>query len=220
MSIKDEFKVDTVSKIDARKWIINKHYAHRMPSVSYAFGLFKKGKLVGVCTFGITFNYAEDNVWGEYTVYELNRLITKDNLPRNSLSYFVGGVLKKMYKPSVIISYADDEQGHKGYIYQATNWIYTGKGGNGKKIYVLKNGKRIHQRSVENYQKIKNNIKKTIITKGKHRYYYFLGNKKQKNEMLNILKNRKYMQIQPYPKGKNKEYDIGNDVTEQQRLFQ
>lgn len=33
----------------------------------------------------------------------------------------------KQYKDDLIlVSYADSAQGHHGYIYQATNWIYTG----------------------------------------------------------------------------------------------
>ena len=220
MSIKKRFNVYKIPYKQAKPWILKKHYAHRMPSVSYAFGLYDNKELVGICTFGITFNYAEDDAWGDYDVYELNRLITEDDLPKNALSYFVSHSLNKMPEPSVVISYADEGQGHKGYIYQATNWIYTGKGGKGVKIYCFSNGKKIHQRSLENPDEIKDKIKsgeieKIIRTEGKHRYYYFVGNKREKRKMKKMLR----YEPQPYPKGENKNYDIGEEVHKQQRLF-
>ena len=37
---------------EATKMIVEKHYLHRRTSISYAFGLFVEGEMVGVCTFG------------------------------------------------------------------------------------------------------------------------------------------------------------------------
>ena len=39
-----------------------------------------------------------------HKVYELNRLITEDNLSKNALSYFVGGVLRKLKGEDVDVS--------------------------------------------------------------------------------------------------------------------
>ena len=49
----------------------------------------------------------------------------------------------------------------------------------------------------------------------KHRYFYFLGTK---NDKKNMLKNLKY-KIQPYPKGQNKNYDASFQPTIQTKLF-
>ena len=44
-------KVEKISNFECKDWIINKHYAKRMCSISYAYGLFIDGQLNGVCTF-------------------------------------------------------------------------------------------------------------------------------------------------------------------------
>ena len=49
----------------------------------------------------------------------------------------------------------------------------------------------------------------------KNRYVYFIGNKKQKKDML---KNLKYKQ-KPYPKEKNKYYDASYKPNTQTKLF-
>lgn len=220
---KNRFDVREIQKFLAKPWILKRHYAHRMPSVSYCYGLYMDNELVGVCTFGVTFNYAEENEWKGYDVYELNRLITDDNLPRNSLSYFVSKCLRRLPSPCVIISYADSGKNHHGYIYQATNFIYTGMGGKGKKLYKLNNGKWIHQRSLENPREIKEmkengRIVKEKRTEGKHRYYYFIGNKWDKRKMREILEERDNIKEKPYPKGKNERYDTGEVIDRQGSL--
>jgi len=223
MSIKDDFNVYSIPSKQAKPWILKKHYAGRMPSISYAFGLHKQKELVGVCTFGVSPNYIEDKAWKDYRLLELNRLITEDNLPKNALSYFVSKSLKKLPKPTVVISYADKGAGHNGYIYQATNWIYTGMGAGSGKEYLMADGSTRHQRTLWNknkpdlIEKMKENgeIIDEKTTTGKHRYYYFVGNKREKRKMRELLR----YQPKPYPKGDNKKYDTGDKLAKQQRLF-
>ena len=63
---------------EAVPWIMQKHYAKRLPSISYAFGLYEDSKLVGVVTYGIpASNSLCEGICGkEYKefVIELNRL--------------------------------------------------------------------------------------------------------------------------------------------------
>lgn len=80
-------------------------------------------------------------------VFELNRLWVSDSLPVSEVqgtdrktgnprvhrhgveSKFIGWCLhqlKKEYPNIILISYADGSKAHVGYVYQATNWIYTG----------------------------------------------------------------------------------------------
>ena len=52
MSIKNSYTVESIPKHETHDWLLFKHYAKRIPSISYAFGLFNNGSLIGVCTFG------------------------------------------------------------------------------------------------------------------------------------------------------------------------
>lgn len=127
-------KID-VKKINSKEtydFILHKHYAQRKPSISYAFGLFIDDKLEGILTIGKpASNSLCECVCGKefkQYVYELNRLCVNDGLPKNTLSKFVSIVLKKLSTERIIlVSYADEGMNHHGYIYQATNWMYTGK---------------------------------------------------------------------------------------------
>lgn len=198
---KEYYHAQSIDKYETKEWILKKHYAHRMPSVSYAFGLYHGNILEGVCTFGMSPNYAEMLKWKPFDILELNRLVINDTHAKNALSFFVSQCLKKLPHPIVVISYSDLKQGHHGYIYQATNWIYTGIGGEGHPIYIMKDGTERHSRHETDIDK--NQVKRIEKTIGKARYYYFLGTKKEKKEMLQALK----YPILPYPKGDNKRYD-------------
>jgi len=142
----DDNCVQPISSQEARPWILKKHYAKRMPSVVRAFGLFLDKSLIGVVTYGIPPCAGLSQSKGVGEILELNRLCIDDSAPKNAASVLVGRSLNLLKKPCVVISYADCNQGHVGYIYQATNWIYTGTGGQLKE-YEL-NGKSIHDRSL------------------------------------------------------------------------
>ena len=53
MSVKDNHKVKPIKKELCKEWLLCKHYAKRVPSISYSFVLFKDTILVGVLTFGM-----------------------------------------------------------------------------------------------------------------------------------------------------------------------
>lgn len=194
------FEVKKINYEDTKDWILNKHYAHRMPSISYSFGLFQKNVLVGVMTIGKPASNALCvGVCGKEfksKVYELNRLVVNDNLPKNALSYFVSQVLKRLKEEDLIlISYADEAMNHHGYIYQATNWIYTGKTKSRTDKYTPENKHSRH------YNDDYNHLRK--VRTSKHRYIYFTG--KSKKEYLNKLRYK----IENYPKGNNSNYELG-----------
>lgn len=53
MSIPNDYKVVSIPKEQTYDWLRNKHYAHRIPSITYAFGLYdRQNILVGVCCYG------------------------------------------------------------------------------------------------------------------------------------------------------------------------
>lgn len=194
------FDVKDVSREDLKSFILGKHYAQRMPSVSYSFGLYINNTLEGVLTIGKPASNALcEGVCGvEYSksVYELNRLVVNENLPKNTLSKFLSACLRKLKKDNlIIVSYADDGVGHKGYIYQATNWIYTGVTKARTDKYVPNGGHSRH------YTEDFNHLRKYRTPK--HRYVLATGI--MKKVLINSLK----YPIQEYPKGDNIRYVLG-----------
>lgn len=131
-----------ISEQKAKTLVIEHHYMHRRCPITRAWGIEQNGKIVGVLTIGVPVSFsARCDVVGEnknqkilrtarqHDVYELNRLWVSDTLPRNTESRFIGWCLKEARKLNphiILISYADGQQGHVGYVYQATNWTYIG----------------------------------------------------------------------------------------------
>lgn len=204
-------EVRIITRAQAKDFILNKHYAQRWAPISYFYGLFINGELVGVCTIGKPGSKSLIEgllgIENKGVVYELNRLITLDGLEKNVLSYFVGQVLRDIKKQNIVlVSYADSNAGHCGYIYQATNWIYTGTTRKNSLDYYVPNGK--HSRSYteadrEKYKDLR------ILRSVKHRYIYFACNKTLKKKYLKLLK---YPIVKDYPKEKNENYVLGERV--------
>ena len=151
-----DFTVTSIDKKQTYDWLLNKHYAKRIPSIIYSFGLFEDNNLIGVCTYGmppgstVCESIAGINFCDK--VIELNRLCVNDGLPKNALSYFVSQTIKFIKNYNIIISYSDMNMNHNGYIYQACNFIYTGKSINTTRL-IDEKGKDFHSRSVGHYKK-------------------------------------------------------------------
>lgn len=224
MSIKDKYAVKSIKPEITYDWLLFKHYAKRLPPISYAFGLYKENILYGVITFGTPVSSTLRDIINGYKLLELNRLVNEDD-GKNILSYFVSQSLKMLPKPTVIVSYADSSKGHHGYIYQATNWVYTGLSIPFKDI-CIEGMENLHHTTIEDITRGKTNrvatLKQIFGDKlyykerdRKHRYIYFLGNKNQIKEMKSKLK----YPILPYPKGDNKRYDASYKPLQQPELF-
>ena len=206
------YEAKSIENSQTKEWLLHKHYAKRTCSISYAFGLFDGLQLIGICTFGKPASPSLCvGVCGPQNsafVYELNRLCVNEGLPKNTLSYFVSQCLK-MLPPLIIVSYADTIQNHNGYIYQATNWIYTGAT---KERTDIGSEDGTHSR---HYDKSIDTKEFRKFRSSKHRYIYFVGSKTQRKKWRQELNYKE----QPYPKGENKRYDSSHKVTIQQRLF-
>lgn len=231
MSIKDKYSVKPIKHYETKEWLLYKHYAKRMPSISYAFGLYEDRNLIGVCTFGMPqSNDLRESICGiekRDFVYELNRLVIDDNLDKNTLSFFVSQALKLLPSPLIIVSYADQNKGHHGYIYQATNFLFTGYGGDTREFIV--NNKQISTRSYKdtlksnglwNYdltyaENVIKNGGEVIKLMPKYRYVYFIGSKAEKKEFNKLLR----FSVKPYPKGDNARYDTSYKPETQITLF-
>ena len=221
------FKVLPINSFEVEPWLLQKHYAKRMCPISYAFGLYDQEKLIGIVTYGVpASSMLRRGLCGkqwEENVIELNRLCC--NSGKNLASILVGRSLQMLPKPMIVVSYADTEQGHVGYIYQATNFIYTGLSFK-KKDWAIKGMEHLHGATIADMSRGQENRANWMREKfgddfylkdraQKHRYVFFVGNKTQRKTMLSNL----MYQVEPYPKGDSKRYDAGGEVQTQALLF-
>ena len=195
--------VKQISYNDTIPFLLDVHYARRIPCIQYAFGIYYGGELCGVVTYGQPASPSLCvGVAGKENrsrVIELNRLaiLPKYN-GRDFASRLVARSLRMLPHKTFVVSYADwGGWRHVGYVYQATNFLYTGLTKQRTDIYSCSG----HSRHYD-----KNETRRQIRT-AKHRYIFLCGNKKEKREMLRALK---YPIISQYPKGDSRHYDVKN----------
>lgn len=212
MGIKSDYKVEQISNKIATEIHIENHYLHRKASCSKAYGLIdiKTGEIVGVATYGVPASRPlQKGICGsEYAdmVGELTRLWVRDDIPRNAESFLVGNSIK-MQDFKILVSYAECKQGHVGFVYQATNWIYTGLSAKRTDVVIdgITGGK--HGRHMTDAYGGQKKAKEALGDRfqlvdrpRKHRYIYFNGNKKENKIFKKALKYK----VEPYPKEINK----------------
>jgi hypothetical protein len=119
-------------KAGCRRFVSENHYSGKCPGVKYCFALLDSGAISGYVVYSVPASYTLcRGVCGiEFSpfVLELSRLaITSEE--KNAASFLIGKSIR-MLPNCVLVSYADcnEHVGHVGYVYQATNWIYTGQG--------------------------------------------------------------------------------------------
>ena len=87
-SIKDIYEVQSINSKETNEWLLHKHYAKRIPSISYVFRLLKKNKLIGVCTYGVPASnglcLGLGGIKHKKKVLELNRLCVNENLNKKA----------------------------------------------------------------------------------------------------------------------------------------
>lgn len=145
----------------------------------------------------------------EYKSYvlELSRLVILTK-KKNAASFLIGNSLKRLPE-AIVVSYADcnTHVGHVGYVYQATNWIYTGQG-SAEPIWIdPRDGK------IVSYTRRHIDVKAEAIgldwtqlqkrkQQGKHRYVTFTGDKLFKKIAEGFLR----YEVLSYPKGPTKRH--------------
>jgi hypothetical protein len=221
------YSVKRIETWETKEWLLKKHYARRIPPIEHAFGIFDPNLICqGVCTFGTPVSHNLRSSFGhEFKLFELNRLVLNESHEKNLTSFFVGKCLKMIPSPCIIVSYADTSQGHHGFIYQATNWVYTGLSAS-HKDYFIRGMDNLHNGTIMDLSRGKENRIQWLKDKygddlieyerpRKHRYFYFVGDKRQKKQMAKLLP----YSVEPYPKGENSRYDASYQVATQGRLF-
>lgn len=206
----DKDEVISITSNDCKPFLLNIHYLRRMPNIVFAFGLIRNGNLVGVCTYGIpASNSLCEGVSGKENranVFELNRLVLLPECEKNKASILVSKSLSMLPRRKVIVSYADTAWGHIGYIYQATNWLYTGM--TKERTDAFSNG--LHSRTFRGDK----NIRQT--RSAKHRYVFFTGTPRDKKIMRKQLK----YPVLEYPKGTSHNYDLKNPIpVQEQKIY-
>jgi hypothetical protein len=202
--------VKEIESKEAYPYLLNIHYAKRIPSISYAFGLFYKDELSGVVTYGTPpsapLRIGLAGLENSHRILELNRLCLKHN-KKNEASMLVGRSLKLLKKGTIVISFADTGQGHIGTVYQACNFVYCGLSEK-RTDWKIKGLEHLHGQTIaDKFRHIKNGRANELRRihgddfylkprPRKHRYVYIVGGKD-----YSVLK----YEIKPYPK-KNKTY--------------
>ena len=228
--------VRPVNKSVAKDIIVNNHYSGIWTKVSYALGLFYQSddehqffsgvneKLIGVACYGDPIGRntgaSISDMLDRDTVFELTRLFVFDGYGSNIESWFVAQTFQWLRdntpKIRALISYSDPKVGHKGTIYQATNWIYQGNKIRWSDSWSFKWSEIDewqHGRTIFPYYGT-NDPKKiqTMVTSPfwikrepqKHRYVYFLTkDKKVRKQLIKSLKHETFS----YPKESEEHVD-------------
>jgi hypothetical protein len=211
-------QVIQATKSQCDPFILTKHYARRKCIFWKGYALIEDGAIQGVAVFGQPSAPIQKYAFvdRDFRLYELARVVVQTRTA-NAASFLIGNALKMLEpKPCAVVSYADMEQSHCGIIYQATNWIYTGSTLSHDKSYIV-NGERLHPTTIRDRFGVtdptrwaQENGYQMLAPQQKHRYFYLIGSKSQKR---NMLKSLKYPIINQYPKCPKSMYDDGDPIT-------
>jgi len=194
-------EVKKINRNECEDYILNIHYAKRWPSISYSFGLVSDNKIIGIITYGtppsatLRRGIAGDTYIND--ILELNRLCLKYN-KKNEASFLISKSLKMLPKNKIIVSFADTEKDHKGIVYQASNFFYTGLSAK-RTDWKIKGKEHLHGQTIaDEFRGVKNRAEAMRNKYGdrfylkprprKHRYIYIIGDKKYKRDAKKALK--------------------------------
>jgi len=195
---------------EAAKYAVeNWHYSRILPTGKIVkIGVWENDKFIGCVLFsrGASPNLGTALNLDQTQICELTRVaLTKHEAPVSQILVLAIKELKES-NPGLecVISFADPKEGHKGGIYQATNWIYTGQSNPVIEYFI--DGRWRHTRGA--YHDPRRPTAKKRQSPGKFRYLYPL-NKKMKRELAKLAK--------PYPNAvEGLEESRSNSVAEEQ----
>jgi hypothetical protein len=149
---KSDLKIDWATHEAAKYACENWHYSGCIPkSKLVKIGAWEAGVFIGVIIFG---SGASPQIGSPYKlasdeVCELVRIALKShNAPVSRiLSIAIKFLERSNPKLRLVVSYADPIQGHHGGVYQATNWIYSGKTEPCEWFKIVATGQLIHSHS-------------------------------------------------------------------------
>jgi hypothetical protein len=191
-----KLKIDWASHDAAKYACENWHYSKCVPVGKLVkIGAWEHGKFIGAVLFGRGASPQLGKPYGllQDQCVELVRIaLTKHESPVSRIASLAMKFLHRSNpKLRLIVSFADQLQGHHGGIYQAGNWTYSGIG-TPKPRLILSDGSTQHNRLFQGKQKkpIPIGAKWSEAT-GKHRYLMPLDDE-MRNQVAKLAK--------PYPK--------------------
>jgi hypothetical protein len=136
----------------AALWAVKRwHYSTTLPRFKLAhFGVWQRGTFVGAVIFGCGATPEIGKPFG-VTASEATELVRVacGAINKTPISRIISICVKKLRRQftrlRVIVSFADESQGHHGGIYQAMGWIYTGRS---RSDYIHVNGKTVHPKTL------------------------------------------------------------------------
>lgn len=196
--------VTRVSSADVDEFCRRWHYTNHGGAMSWNYGLWDGFVLVGAVSYNLPTMPACSAVFGQDRwewVAHMGRLVCAEDAPRNVESRLIAESLRllKIDRPVVraVLTFAAQDEGHIGYVYQATNALYCGT--SAPDIYYTDTtGRRRTRKQNSNLKKSKALARGWTVheSKPKHRYLYLIGNKSERREARRLLK----YPVLPYPK--------------------
>lgn len=183
---------------------LNFHYAKSVPAAYvYAYSVFEDdGQWCGVILYSYGSNPQVGKQFGLFSGEVLELIRVALNGRQSHTSKAVSISLRMLHRDAphvkMVISFADQEQGHMGTIYQASNWMYVGSV-KGSRAYIV-NGTRMHYKTVrqhgwkDNEAWLKSNVDqsaKAVSSGDKHKYLFFFDRR---------LRRSLEQHSKPYPK--------------------
>jgi len=199
---KPKLKIDWASHESAKYACTNWHYSKCVPVGKLVkVGAWEDGKYIGVVIFGrgATPNLGKPYNLKQKECVKLVRIALTSHATPVSKIVKYALIFLKNNSPGLrlVVSFADQSQGHHGGIYQAGNWVYNGAGSPAN-FYMI-HGKLTHPRSIGAKGLVQNIVGAKKLDKnatvievpGKHRYLMPLDDD-MKNQVAKLAK--------PYPK--------------------
>lgn len=206
-----DMTVSPVTTKDVIDFCRRYHYTTTGGSMPWRYGLWYGPTVLGVVAYNLPTRDACQAVFGPEhydKVWHMGRLALADTAPCNSESRLIAGSLQIIARDHpetwAVLTYAATDAGHIGYVYQATNALYTGTGGDGHH-FIDQNGKPRANHTAGGRIPLARAAAWgwTRVADGpKHRYVYILGNKRQRRERRALLK----YPVLPYPKAMQATY--------------
>lgn len=148
-----KYKIYLCDRKEIESFIEKWHYSKSINGVlsTFCFKLMDGDEIIGAAIFG---RVGMANAWKKYSdsansILELRRLCCIDNTERNTESFFIGKclrILRTFTTIKTIISYADNNYGHIGTIYKASNFSFEGVTSQGKIIDL--EGRQYHDKAI------------------------------------------------------------------------
>lgn len=132
---KDQWVVCKIDVPTATPFVEEHHYAKGASHTAVqVHGLYRvdQSELLGVAWWLPSTRVACESVdyvrWKE--VLSLSRMVVAPGVPKNACSFMLARAvrfIKQDGRWSWLLTYADESQGHEGWVYRACNWTYVGR---------------------------------------------------------------------------------------------